>query len=41
LETMDFFTGYLEKLRDLIEAEDAAGLEWFFLNSKQKRDAIL
>jgi len=41
LETMDFFTGYLEKLRDLVEAGDAAGLEWFFLNSKQKRDAIL
>jgi prephenate dehydrogenase len=41
LETMDFFSGYLEKLRDLVAAGDAGGLETFFLNSKQKRDAIL
>jgi prephenate dehydrogenase len=41
LEMMDFFSGYLGKLRTLVEREDAAGLEAFFLNSKQKRDAIL
>jgi prephenate dehydrogenase len=41
LETMDFFSGYLEKLRSLVAEGDAAGLESFFLNSKQKRDAIL
>ena len=41
LETMDFFSGYLEKLRALVAAGDAGGLESFFLNSKQKRDAIL
>lgn len=41
LEMMDFFSGYLEKLRGLVAAEDAEGLRTFFLNSKQKRDAIL
>ena len=41
LEMMDFFSGYLEKLRALVAAEDAEGLRSFFLNSKQKRDAIL
>lgn len=41
LETMDFFSGYLARLRTLVEAGDAQGLESFFLNSKQKRDAIL
>ena len=41
LEMMDFFSGYLEKLRGLVEAEDAEGLQSLFLNSKQKRDAIL
>ena len=41
LEMMDFFSGYLEKLRGLVAAEDAEGLQSFFLNSKQKRDAIL
>lgn len=41
LEMMDFFSGYLDKLRTLVAAEDAQGLEAFFLNSKQKRDAIL
>ncbi|GFO60246.1 prephenate dehydrogenase [Geomonas silvestris] len=41
LETMDFFAGYLAKLRGLVEAGDAEALEAFFLNSKQKRDAIL
>ncbi|GFO68236.1 prephenate dehydrogenase [Geomonas limicola] len=41
LETMDFFAGYLAKLRSLVEAGDAQALEAFFLNSKQKRDAIL
>jgi prephenate dehydrogenase len=40
LETMDFFSGYLEKLRSLVVAADGSGLEAFFLNSKQKRDAI-
>lgn len=41
LEMMDFFSGYLGKLRGLVAAEDAEGLRSFFLNSKQKRDAIL
>lgn len=41
LETMDFFAGYLAKLRSLVDAGDAEALEAFFLNSKQKRDAIL
>jgi len=41
LETMDFFAGYLAKLRSMVETGDAAALESFFLNSKQKRDAIL
>jgi prephenate dehydrogenase len=41
IEMMDFFSGYLGQLRGLVEKEDAAGLESFFLNSKQKRDAIL
>jgi prephenate dehydrogenase len=41
LETMDFFSGYLGKLRQLVESGDGSGLESFFLNSKQKRDAIL
>jgi prephenate dehydrogenase len=41
IEMMDFFSGYLGQLRTLVEKEDAAGLESFFLNSKQKRDAIL
>jgi len=41
LEMMDFFSGYLEKLRGLVAAGDAEGLHSFFLNSKQKRDAIL
>jgi prephenate dehydrogenase len=41
LETMDFFSGYLSRLRELVAAGDASGLEEFFRNSKQKRDAIL
>jgi len=41
LETMDFFSGYLATLRGLVAAGDGAALESFFLNSKQKRDAIL
>ena len=41
LETMDFFSGYLGELRSLVAAGDGSGLEAFFLNSKQKRDAIL
>ncbi len=41
LETMDFFSGYLERLRTLVETGDGGGLESFFKNSKQKRDAIL
>ena len=41
LEMMDFFSGYLEKLRGLVAAGDAEGLHSFFLKSKQKRDAIL
>jgi prephenate dehydrogenase len=41
LETMDFFAGYLGKLREMVAAGDSHALESFFLNSKQKRDAIL
>lgn len=41
LETMDYFSDYLAKLRRLIEEKDAKGLEAFFRNSKEKRDAIL
>jgi prephenate dehydrogenase len=41
LETMDFFAGYLAKLRSMVESGDKDALESFFLNSKQKRDAIL
>ncbi|MBU5615032.1 prephenate dehydrogenase [Geomonas azotofigens] len=41
LEMMDFFSVYLEKLRALVAQGDADGLQAFFLNSKQKRDAIL
>ncbi|GFO64515.1 prephenate dehydrogenase/arogenate dehydrogenase family protein [Geomonas paludis] len=41
LEMMDFFSMYLEKLRTLVDQGDADGLQAFFLNSKQKRDAIL
>ena len=41
LETVDFFAGYLARLRSMVEAGDASALESFFLNSKQKRDAIL
>ncbi|BCG46206.1 Prephenate and/or arogenate dehydrogenase [Citrifermentans bremense] len=41
LEMMDFFSGYLETLRGLVAEGDAEGLRSFFLNSKEKRDAIL
>jgi len=41
LETMDFFAGYLARLRAMVETGDSGALESFFLNSKQKRDAIL
>ena len=41
LETMDVFSGYLARLRVLVADGDGGGLESFFLNSKQKRDAIL
>ncbi|HBA89938.1 MAG TPA: prephenate dehydrogenase/arogenate dehydrogenase family protein [Geobacter sp.] len=41
LETMDFFSGYLARLRTMIAAGDGEALKAFFLNSKQKRDAIL
>jgi prephenate dehydrogenase len=41
LETMDFFAGYLARLRSMVENGDSGALESFFLNSKQKRDAIL
>jgi prephenate dehydrogenase len=41
LETMDFFAGYLGKLRELVAAGDGQALESFFLNAKQKRNAIL
>uniref|UniRef100_C6E2B0 prephenate dehydrogenase n=1 Tax=Geobacter sp. (strain M21) TaxID=443144 RepID=C6E2B0_GEOSM len=41
LEMMDFFSGYLETLRGLVSKGDGEGLRTFFLNSKEKRDAIL
>jgi prephenate dehydrogenase len=41
LELMDFFSGYLAELRDLVEKRDARGLEDFFARSKEKRDAIM
>ncbi|HJV36399.1 prephenate dehydrogenase [Geomonas sp.] len=41
IEMMDFFVDYFDRLRTLVESEDSKGLEAFFLNSKQKRDAIL
>jgi len=41
LETMDFFSEYLGKLRVMVAEGDGCALEAFFRNSKQKRDAIL
>lgn len=41
LEMMDYFTEYFARLRALISAGDAAGLEQFFAESKRSRDAIL
>ncbi|GFO55972.1 prephenate dehydrogenase [Geomonas sp. Red276] len=41
LEMMDFFSGYLAKLRNLVDKGDGEGLREFFHNSKEKRDAIL
>lgn len=41
LELMDFFSDYFARLRALVAAGDGAGLERFFLESKQSRDAIL
>jgi len=40
LEMMDFFTGYFGRLRALVEAGDAEGLEQFFAESKQSRDSL-
>ena len=40
LELMDFFSGYLAELRDLVKKGDARRLEDFFARSKEKRDAI-
>ncbi len=41
VEMMDTFTDYFSRLRALVNAGDGKGLEKFFLNSKQSRDAIL
>jgi prephenate dehydrogenase len=41
IEMMDTFTDYFARLRTLVTEGDGKGLEKFFLNSKQSRDAIL
>jgi prephenate dehydrogenase len=41
LEMIDLFSGHLGKLREMVAAGDAAGLEEFFSRSKELRDAIL
>jgi prephenate dehydrogenase len=40
LEMMDFFTTRYAKLRSLVAAGDAAGLEEFFAHSREQRDSI-
>lgn len=41
LEMMDHFAGYFGRLRELVAAGDGNGLERFFRESKESRDAIL
>jgi prephenate dehydrogenase len=41
LEMMDYFADYFTRLRTLVDNRDNAGLEKFFADSKQSRDAIL
>ena len=41
IEMMDHFADYFLRLRALVAAGDAAGLEQFFRESKESRDAIL
>lgn len=41
LEVMDHFAAYFSQLRSLVAAGDAEGLERFFRDSKESRDAIL
>lgn len=41
LEMMDHFAAYFGQLRSLVAAGDAEGLERFFRDSKESRDAIL
>lgn len=41
MEMMDHFTAYFSRLRSLVAAGDADGLERFFRDSKESRDAIL
>ncbi|RNC71390.1 MAG: prephenate dehydrogenase/arogenate dehydrogenase family protein [Desulfuromonadales bacterium] len=41
VEMMDHFTDYFGRLRALVAARDADGLERFFRDSKESRDAIL
>lgn len=41
LEMMDYFAEYFTRLRTLVNKVDGEGLEKFFADSKQSRDAIL
>jgi len=41
LEMMEYFSDYFNRLTTLVEKGDGAGLEKFFADSKQSRDAIL
>jgi prephenate dehydrogenase len=41
LEMMDYFNRHFDRLRQLVEAGDGAGLQGFFQESKASRDAIL
>ncbi|ABB31105.1 Prephenate dehydrogenase [Geobacter metallireducens RCH3] len=41
IEMMDHFAAYFARLRELVAAADAPGLERFFRESKESRDAIL
>jgi len=41
IEMMDHFACYFSRLRDLVAASDGPGLERFFRESKESRDAIL
>jgi prephenate dehydrogenase len=41
LEMMDFFTRYFIQLRSLVESGDGDGMQRFFEESKESRDAML